>query len=106
VDQPGHHGHHQQHDRAQGVQLDRPGDLEGAGIDPGEQLGDPGLAVDRHLLEHHDREERRNAEQGAGHHLGAAVADRTAEQAGDDGADQRQNDDGGFQHIRLSPSSG
>jgi len=96
--------HHAEHDRCQRVDPERPGELEGAAVDPGEELGGARVAAQRHVDEDDHREQRRQHQARAGDELRAAVAQGAAEEAGEDGAEQRQEYDRDVQH-RLSPSS-
>ena len=88
----------------QRVEAQRPLHLEIAGVDPGEEIGGDAVAVERHLDEQHDAEDRGDRHADAGDDLRAAVADPAAEEAGDERAQKRQED--GCDRHRLSPSSG
>ena len=54
-----HAGHDDHHDRGQLIDPQRPGNLQAAGIDPGEQFRHPGVTVERHVLEQDDRADGR-----------------------------------------------
>ena len=96
-------GDDEDHHAAQGVEADRPGDVDPAGDDPAEQRNDLRLGRRKDVAEHDDAEHRRQQERAAGDELRAAVADRAAEKAGDDRGDERQKDDG--ERHGFSPSS-
>ena len=105
VDHGRHHGHHQDHHRGQGIELERPGGAERSGFDPGEQHHGPGIVQDRHVPEHHQSEDHRDAHGHAGRQPGAAVTDERRSETSDQRAEQRQEHDRGG-HARFTPSSG
>ena len=79
--------------------------MEPAGLDPGAEIDDAGLPAAHDQVEEGDRPADRghdHAEDGGAH--GAPVADDLAQQAGDQGADQRREDGESVDHV--SPSSG
>ena len=87
-------GHDEDHDTAQRVEAQRPGDIDTAGDDPARQRDDPRALAGENVAEQKDAEHRRQQEGAAGDELRAAVADHAAEEAGDDGGEKRQEDDG------------
>ncbi len=104
VDNGRDRGHHHEHDRRQLIDPERPGDLEVAGVDPGEELGRAHVPGHGDVEQHDPGQHRREPQQRAGRPHGRGVADPASEEAGDDGADQRQKDDGDI-HARSTPSS-
>jgi hypothetical protein len=104
VDDGGDRGDDHEHHRGQLIDAQGPGDIEIAGIDPGEKLGRAHVPGHGHVEQDDPREHGRQPQQRTGRPHRALVADPAAEQAGDDGADQRQKYDGDI-HGRLTPSS-
>jgi len=96
-------GHDEDHDAAQRIEPDRPADIDAAGHDPARQRDDARPVGGEDVAKHQYAERHRQEQRAASHQLGAAVADRAAEEAGDDGAEQRQEHDG--DRHRLNPSS-
>jgi hypothetical protein len=88
-----HDGHHEDHHARQGVEPQRPFDIDSAGGDPGRQVHHPRPVVAEDLAEQQDAEHHRGEERAAGDELGAAVADRPAKESGDRGSNERQEDD-------------
>jgi len=69
-------------------------------MNPGPERHNGGFGfAQRHMAEGHDRQGRRHEQQTGGDQLGRARADQAAEQARDDGAQKRQEDDRGI-HTR------
>ncbi len=86
--------HDDDHDAAQGVEPQRPCDIDTAGNDPARQRDDSHLVAGEDVAEQEAAEHRGQQERAAGDQLRAAVADHPAEKAGDDRGDQRQKYDG------------
>src|SRR5882724_12419921 len=93
-----HDGHDDEHDSGQGIDADGPGGFERAGVEPGEQLGRARVAGVADVIEDVERQEHRQQQPAAGDELRQPVADLQAEQAGDQGARERQEDDGDVDH--------
>jgi len=96
---------HDQHDRRQGIEAERPGDVGAARGNEGEQLHRLRMRVQHHIIEDHHRQQGRKADAGAGDNLRGPVADLAAEKAGNDGAQEREEDYGSV-HVPPTPSSG
>ncbi len=72
VDERGHRVDDHQHDRGQGVDTQRPGDIEIAGIDPGQQH-DAGIVMhEADIDERHPRQRGRDQQQRGGDQFGGA----------------------------------
>ncbi len=106
--------HHQQHDRGQGIHPERPGNLQRAGVDPGEQIDGARVAAERDVDKHEHRQHRRDQQRAARDPLGglvdAGLSLRTVrrherQSAGDDRGQKRQKDNQNRHFRPLSPSS-
>ena len=98
VDQRRDRAHREHHHGGEHVDADRPIHLQRAGMDPTEQLDLVGLAAQR-AGQHGPGAQRRKDQAAAGHQLRAAIADRAPDQAGDDRAEQREEDHAGGEHA-------
>jgi hypothetical protein len=100
---------HDEHDGRQRVDAERPFDIDAAGLDPA-QHGDldhlTRLAMGERDGEEHDpRQDGDHDHQTGGDIFRSLGADRAAEQAGDQEADQWKKDDSLVDHSLISPSS-
>jgi hypothetical protein len=95
---------HHQHHGGQHVDPERPGDGELAGGQPVGDRDDQRLLVvaERDREERDPRQQRAHAEQAGGDQFRGARPDLAAEQAGDQEADERQEDDQ-IVHGAFSP---
>ena len=95
-------GHDEDHDAAQRVEPQRPGDIDTAGDDPARQRDDPRAVAGEDVAEQKNAEHRRQQKGAAGDQLRAPIADHPAKEAGDDRGEKRQENDGDGQGISLS----
>ena len=109
VHQRRHRRHDDEHDRRQRIDAQHPRSFQVAGRDPAHHRH-----LDRSLRrvvrepgfdEYEPRQRRGRHHETSGDHFRWPVADHAAEQAGDERAQKRQEDDCGVDHRRLSPSS-
>ena len=110
MDQHGDEGHHRDHHRGQRVVAQRPGHVEFAGFDPGAERHRARLGLTGDELEAGERAERAaTSMQSTDDRHGGAIADRTAEQAGDQRTEQRREDGDSVDHrqpfIRFTSST-
>ncbi|MNE13637.1 hypothetical protein D3C80_1064790 [compost metagenome] len=102
----GHRVDDDEHDRSQRVDAKRPEDVDIAGLDPAQHLDAHGfLGTERHLEEDDPGENRNHGHQAAGDEFRGLGADLATEQARDQEADQRKEDDKLVDHDPISPSS-
>ena len=104
MDEERHRRHHDEHDRGQRVDAQGPGGDELAG---GEPIAEQNVSV-RSARDHDERDPREdegNAEQAGRDIFGAARADPRPENAGDQEAEKRQEDDQLVHESGLSPSA-
>ncbi|MDT4859517.1 hypothetical protein FQZ97_940280 [compost metagenome] len=93
MNQRGHRGHHDQHDRRHGVDADRPVRLEVADVNERRQVHGEGFQPAPGPLAEHDPGDRaRDEQQARGHGLGGDVADPATEEAGDHRPEQGGED--------------
>ena len=99
-----HRRHDDEHHGGQGVDPERPSDGKLAG---GEPVGDRHVRISAacDLEEGDPGEDEANAEKTGGHIFGAARADPSPENAGDQETEERQKDDQIVHEVRLSPSA-
>jgi hypothetical protein len=87
------------HDRAQRVEPQRPRHVHAAGNDPLHERNDLNFIAREDVTEKEPAEHGRQQKRTAGDELRAPVADRPAEEAGNQRAEQRQKDNGDGQRL-------
>ncbi len=97
VDQGRDRRHHEHHDAGQRIDPKGPVHLEGADMDPGQDIDLVALGADD--AEQDDPgADRGQHHAGAGHQLRGPIADEAAEEACDDRAEKRKENDAGCGH--------
>ena len=86
-------GHHHQHHGGKRVDAKRPGGLQRAGIDEAQQLDARLMPLDADLIEGEPGKQRGDQHEARGDDFACARGHEPAEEAGEDGADQREKDD-------------
>ena len=95
MDAGGHDRHHHDHRGGQGVQSQRPRDIQRPGRNPRHQINRAGVPADRDIEEQNDPQHCRQDQPPAGDDLRPAVAERPAEKASNQRAQKRQENNSG-----------